>query len=58
MCGDLPTDDNLCKNLSNDLEKDNNSHNIEMAAEQIADLLWDHWLYIQKQKNKDRLDKS
>jgi len=25
---------------------------IEMAAEQLADLIWRHWLYMQEQKKK------
>ena len=34
---------------------DNLSQIVEMAAEQVADLLWRHWLYMKK-KNLEKRD--
>ena len=39
-------------NTSPDAYEDNTSQIVEMAAEQFADLLWRHWLYMKKLKNK------
>lgn len=35
-----------------DMHRENNSQMIEMAADQFADLLWRHWLYMRKLKEK------
>jgi hypothetical protein len=55
MSRDLSTEDNLHENFSNDSSDENDtSQMVEMAAEQLADLIWNHWLYIQRQKKKKR----
>jgi len=38
-------------NTSSEACKESNSQIVEMAAEQLADLLWRHWLYMKKLKN-------
>jgi hypothetical protein len=53
MFRDLQTEDNLRENLPNvSSDADDTSQMVEMAAEQLADLIWNHWLYIQRQKKK------
>lgn len=36
-----------------DAHRKDNDQIIEMAAEQLADLLWRHWLYIKKLEEKN-----
>jgi hypothetical protein len=45
---------NLSKtdNNSTQLEKENDDQLVEMAAEQIAGLLWRQWLYMRGLENK------
>ena len=55
MYRDLSTEDNLHKNfpdVSSEAGEDDTKQMVEMAAEQLANLIWDHWLYIQRQKKK------
>ena len=39
-------------NVLPEAHRDDNSQIVEMAAEQFADLLWRHWLYIKEQKKR------
>jgi len=55
MYRNLSTEDNLQEsvaNASSNADEDDTSQMVEMAAEQLANLIWDHWLYIQSQKKK------
>lgn len=53
MYRDLSTEDNLRENFpTTSSDEDDTSQMMEMAAEQLANLIWDHWLYIQSQKKK------
>ncbi len=53
MFRDLQTEDNLRENFPDaSSDEDNTRQMVEMAAEQLADLIWNHWLYIQRQKKK------
>lgn len=45
---------NIQENLPSVPDEDDAKQMIEMAAEQVADLIWKHWLYMQSQKKKDR----
>jgi hypothetical protein len=57
MYRDSQTKDNLRENFPNassDADEDDTSQMVEMAAEQLADLIWNHWLYIQRHKKKKR----
>ena len=57
MYRNLSTEDNLQENvpnISSPTNEDDASQMVEMAAEQLADLIWNHWLYIQSQKKKKR----
>ena len=57
MYKDLSTEDSLRENLPNaSSDADDTSQMVEMAAEQLANLIWNHWLYIQSQKKKKRLN--
>lgn len=59
MFKDLSTENNLHENFSNassDVDEDDTRQTVEMAAEQLADLIWNHWLHIQRQKKKKRLN--
>ena len=38
--------------VSPDVYRESADQIVEMAAEQFADLLWRHWLYMQKLKKK------
>jgi hypothetical protein len=55
MYRDLSTENDLRENFPNtssDVDEDDTNQMVEMAAEQLANLIWDHWLYIQSQKKK------
>ena len=55
MDKNLSTQDNLRESISDDSlssNEDEVNQMVEMAAEQLANLIWDHWLYIQNQKKK------
>ena len=55
MDKDLSTQDKLRESISDDSlssNEDEVNQMVEMAAEQLANLIWDHWLYIQRQKKK------
>lgn len=54
MINDLSIKENIPENPSGASGEDDSRQMIEMAAEQLADLIWKHWLYIQKQKKKDQ----
>jgi hypothetical protein len=55
MHKNLLTEDNLPKNFPDaSSDEDDTRQMVEMAAEQLANLIWDHWLYIQRQKKKKR----
>lgn len=55
MSRDLPIEDNLHENIPDaSSDEDDARQMVEMAAEQLADLIWNHWLYMQRQKKKDR----
>ena len=59
MFRDLPTEDNIQESIPNTSsvpDEDDTRQMVEMAAEQLANLIWDHWLYIQSQKKKKRSD--
>ncbi len=43
-------------NASFNADEDDSNQMVEMAAEQLANLIWDHWLYIQGQKKKKKLN--
>lgn len=42
--------------VSPNVYKDSADQIVEMAAEQLADLLWRHWLYMQKLKKKGSIE--
>ena len=59
MYKDSSTQDNLRESISDDSlssNEDEVNQMVEMAAEQLANLIWDHWLYIQGQKKKKKLN--
>ena len=61
MYKDLLTEDNIHDGIpsaSSVSDEDNTSQMVEMAAEQLANLIWDHWLYIQRQKKGKALNTS
>jgi len=38
------------------IEQEENNERIEEAADRLAQLIWDHWLYMQEQKKKGKKD--
>ncbi|MDD5146299.1 MAG: hypothetical protein PHN39_00910 [Candidatus Pacebacteria bacterium] len=38
--------------------KEETNETLEEAAERLAQLIWDHWLYMQEQKKKEKGAKS
>jgi len=53
MSNNLSIKENIPENPSDFPDEDDARQMIEMAAEQVADLIWKHWLYMQSQKKRD-----
>lgn len=41
-------------NLSGLNREETTEELVEMAADQLANLIWDHWMYMQEQKKKNK----
>jgi len=54
MSNDVSIKENITENPPDASDEDDTRQMIEMAAEQVADLIWKHWLYMQEQKKRDR----